>query len=268
MKLEHWTLQQQQDDSDLSGGGKETPPSPPSEPPKDPPSSDSPTGSESPFKNPKLAGMTEEQIADQMEVLRRTVAEQGARMTKMSQTPPPAAPVETQTPFQVDSTKFFEDPGTATRKIVEDVVSSQLREIVNPLIADLKVQRSSSMIESLRGRLPDFDTHWPYIQDQLQAYRIPLEGANEDTIETLYYKSVGIAAAQGRMPGKVADSRPAPPQHPPSSQPIPKGEPTKPSRELTEGERRMMRQQGFKTEAEYLEWQEKFADEILAEEKK
>lgn len=266
MKQEHWTLMMPPDDLDLSGGGTGTPGSLPLEKPTDPPSDGSLTasGAESPFKNPALKGMTEEQIAEQMEVLKRTVAEQGTRLTRASQAPPPAAePVKPQTPFHVDSTKFFEDPVAAMRGVVEETVSKQLRTIVDPLIADLRVQKASATIDGLRGRYSDFDVHWPYIQDQLNKYRLAPEDATEETLETLYFKSVGIAATQGRLPSRAAPPRQPPPQHAASNQPIVPDTTPKNVRDLTEGERRMARMQGFKTDAEYLEWQEKYSDQIV-----
>jgi hypothetical protein len=176
----------------------------------------------------------------------------------------PAAPVAPQTPFEdPSSAEFFESPAKVTRAIVEETVRKQLREIVDPLMADMRVQKSVGMIDGLKKQYPDFDAHWPYITDQLGKYGIALDAANEETLETLYLKSVGLSSIRGVRPAEGDRSRAAPPQHRPSNQPIPPVQPAKTVRELTEGERRMARIQGFKTDDEYLKYQELYADEVL-----
>jgi len=231
-----------------------------------------PTGTESPFNNPALKGMSEQEIADRLALLNSTVKEQGAALSESQRKlsaaateAPPAAPVDPPSAAQ-----FWEDPA----KEIKSMIQEQMEETIKPFREDLQANKTNSAWAVMANRHADFAEYKPLVETLLT--RMGISEPDEAVLEMIYHTAVGIQTKSAGAPetptaadppAEETNRRNPPPQHAPSSHPVSTEREKGPSRELTESEREVARIQGFKTDEEYLAWLEIDETQVLQEAK-
>jgi hypothetical protein len=236
------------------------------------------TEPQTPFSNPALRGLTEEQIAQRLSLAEMTVKEQGRKITELVSRP--AQPVETpvpstgrQTPItEITAEDYWKNPVEATRLTVTEVIREQMGEIIQPFREDLARNKAAAAWNEVAAKHSDLESYRPWIEAQLASYGVT--EPNAGTLEMLYLAAVGASALtrtpeeNGERREDLLPNRPPPPQHPPSRQPIHSARAaTKKLRELTENEKRMARERGW-TDEEFLNWQEMDEGDVLTPEDK
>jgi hypothetical protein len=234
-------------------------------------SPEAPTGTESPFSNPALEGMSEQDIADRLALLNSTVKEQGAalsesqrRLNASTEAPPAAAPDVPPT-----ATQFWEDPA----KEIKAMIQEQMEETIKPFRDDLQANKVTSAWSIMSSRHADFAEYKPLVETLLS--RMGIAEPDEALLDMLYHTAIGLhSKTVGNLETPTAAATPAeenrrtpPPQHAPSSHPVASESEKGPSRELTESEREVAKLQGFKTDEEYLAWLEIDETQVLQEAK-
>lgn len=229
------------------------------------------TGTESPFSNPALEGMSEQDIADRLALLNSTVKEQGAALSESQRrldasgtVTPPATPDAPPT-----ATQFWEDPA----KEIKAMIQEQMEETIKPFRDDLQANKVTSAWSVMSSRHADFAQYRPLVETLLS--RMGIAEPDEALLDMLYHTAIGINTKSGTTSETppAADTsaednrRTPPPQHAPSSHPVATESEKGPSRELTESEREVAKLQGFKTDEEYLAWLEIDETQVLQEAK-
>lgn len=269
-----------------SSSGNEGDPTNGQDPQGTPPASDPvPSGTdgiETEFKHPLTAGKTVEEIEALVAAQHAAIVDQTNQLEDLRTQPPPApaAPAAPTPPgpvqTEITDDQFWQNPATATRETVRQVIRTELQEIIEPFKRNLATNENDVVWSKARELFPDIDSYKPLIDNWIQAAGNPVP-----TIEQLtqaYYTAVGVVAkGQATMPNAPATPpgtspapahRPAPPQLPASNQPppAPRGQPQE--RPLTEVERRLAREYfpgdpPAVAEAKYRAFQDAEPDEVL-----
>ena len=237
--------------------------------------------SQSPFKDSRLVGQSEAEIADKILLLETVVKEQGSRLNDVHRREgerPGPGEGEKVVEEIIEPADYYKDPVKVTEQIVQKAIKEQMTESIKPFMEDLRMNRMASAWDNV-GHLPKVNDLKPAIELYLQ--RSGVTDIDESAIEGAYDILRGKMArgsltipgidfsADARGEGEVevkTGHRAAPPQHSPSSQPL-KGEEKKTkSRELTESEALLARSQGMSNE-EYVAWQDLDESHVLLEEK-
>ena len=236
--------------------------------------------SQSPFKDTRLVGKSEAEIADKIFLLETVVKEQGSRLNdahRKEEVKPGPNEGEKVKEETIEPADYYKDPVSATEAIVRKVVREQMTESIKPFTEDLRMNRAASAWDNV-GHLPRVNDLRPAIELYLQ--RSGIAEVDAEAIEGAYdiirgkiargaisLPGIDFSVAAGEGEGEVKTGhRDAPPQHSPSSQPL-KEEKTKvKTRELTESEALLARSQGM-TNEEYVAWQDLDENHVLLEEK-
>ena len=234
-----------------------------------------PSDGQSPFEHPLLKGKSEAEIAELLSVTQEAARSQRNRIASLEQevrNRPAAIVEEVDELAEVDSAEFFKEPVGNVRKIVEQVVGKQLKDIVGPLVRDIRADKSEKKWSSVAAKHPNFETYREAVEEQIAAFGISEDQLTSAVIEEIFFSKVGRAAIDGSFAGVKqrngdgdGEERPARinPQHRPSSQPLRKGGEEVQKIELTEEEKRMARIQfkGAKNpEKAYIDWAAQGAD--------
>jgi hypothetical protein len=201
------------------------------------------------FTHPHLQGKTPQEIESLFNLMQNTVQSQTRRINELATEAPRRQEVAEE---PVPAGDFFDDPLTHLRREMQAVVAP-----INEEIANLKAQtRVNSAWESAQMKFADLDKYRPYIEQMLANTNVNVSQVTPELIESYYYGAKGYVAThqqQVAQPTAPAQSQPrmAPPQHRPSSAPLPKTGSA--PRELTEDERRLAREWGMSAE-EFLKW--------------
>lgn len=228
-----------------------------------------PSGSnQSPFSHPSLKGLTEEQLATRLALTEQTVKEQGKKLneyhnrfvTQNTQNQN-TNNQESQTPFSAPTAEdFWKDPLKSQESVTRRIIREEMQQIIAPFREDMVESRTERAWAQVRSRHADLDDYRVWIENQLNTNGVT--NPDPGTIEMLYFAAVGMSSKQGNHGNNNQPNPPQQrmnPQHPPSNHPVRGERKTSNQRELTENERRMMREFGFKDEAEFLRWMD--ADE-------
>jgi len=198
-----------------------------------------------------------------------TVREQGRALNDVARnTNAPAAPaIPSQPEPDITPEQFFADPGKVLAARDEKLLSkltNHLNEIIQPFREDVAVTKVNNAWATVRERYSDLDQYRDYIETQIVKHGIT--EPNAGTIRLFYLDardSIGIDSTASHSTGipvsspSPSSSRPAPPQHSASRQPIhPQDGGKSKLRALTESEKAVSRMQGFKSDEEYLNWLE------------
>jgi hypothetical protein len=234
-------------------------------------------GRQGDFNHSTLAGRSPQEVEAYVKLLEGTVREQKDQLTHATSPPPPADAGESRqgiTP-EVSDADFWKNPVQTNQKVFKQL----LEETIAPFRQDLARTQQAQVRTELRAELPDFERYEPYI-DQMLANGQFGDAPNRNVLRMLYFTARGYVHAQGgeapppRQPstreGNMGhpERKPSapPPQHRPSSTPLPKGQDGQPKlRDLTENEKVLARSWGMSKE-EYLSLQEAPADEFMQEE--
>lgn len=284
-----WNLvYQRQEDGPSSGGGEgsnEGESSPEGQRQSQNNSESSPTGTEgtsgasqSPFSNPALAGRSEDEIAQLLSVQEATIREQGRRLNEdfrrqQPEPQPQPQPQQQELPAQaqeteVDPAEYWANPGKYMRQHREETIKAVKREmesLISPFIQDLSQRKVTDAWTTARSKHADFQTYEPLVRELLS--RSGITNPTAETLDIMYFTAVGYASKTGGSGAPTASApngggnnppsqhRPAPPQHPASSQPIRQQEAGKKIRELTENER-VLAKMNRMTPEEYIRYLE------------
>lgn len=222
-----------------------------------------------------------------VELLENTVAEQNRRFNELNSklTNIQNQPTQ-QPPLSADElrTAFFNNPHEETAKIIR----KELEQTISPLREFVDAFKGQSQLDRLISNAkinPKFQAKWtPELESYIrqQAQTVPPNQLTDQNFTFLVVSAVG-AAELGYIPGYDATPKntPTPPPPPPrddvtpphlrpSTSPMPQLNPKPVTRELTENERRMYREYNakqppekrFKSEAEFIKWQEMPRDEV------
>ena len=236
--------------------------------------------SQSPFKDTRLVGKSEAEIADKILLLETVVKEQGSRLNEVhrkeevSPGPGEGEKVKEET---IEPADYYKDPVSVTEKIVQKAIKEQMTESIRPFMEDLRMNKMASAWDNV-GHLPRVNDLRPAIELYLQ--RSGITEVNAEAIEGAYDIIRGriargaislpgidfsVGAGEGESEVKTGH-RDAPPQHSPSSQPLKAEKVQTKTRELTESEALLARSQGM-TNEEYVAWQDLDESHVLLEEK-
>lgn len=226
-------------------------------------SQDSDSGTETGFDLPELAGKSPQEIQEAFKVYKAAVGEQGKRLNELEieranrpnvQPQPKVEEEEELTPE-----KFWENPSKNISRVVAKEIGKQLKEIVAPLEQDFATQRVKRVWDELEEVHPNYRAYKPLMDQILKSNNI--SNPNLNTLVSVFEMAVGKAALSGNAPSNgneertpvPTNRRQAPPQHSPSSQPLPNAAPKKPvRRKPTESERKVAQMQGLTVE-QYLD---------------
>lgn len=223
------------------------------------------------FSHPSLKGKTPAEIDTLFRLAEEAVKEQRAeldalhRTSNLRETPP--APKEEE---KIGPNDFFDDPVKAMEIAARRAVRSEMQEQFEPFIRDLKQREQGSVREKLRQELSDFARYESHI-DQLLAQNNFPNPNDRGLLVSLYYMAKGMVASQPNYDGGQTVTReenesrrtpaPAPPQHRPSSTPMPTPQKQAPP-PLTEAEKRMMTEWGL-NEQEWRAFQNADPNEVI-----
>ena len=216
----------------------------------DPLSDNPPTGSnQSPFSHPGLAGMSEQEVADMLAVSRSTVASLRKRADTLdaqlkAKDAVPATPADPK-PVKKDPTDFFANPHDEVREIIRQ----EMRESINPLLADIVGRREESLWTTMGNKYPNFGKYQEAVQAKLDFWNIPKSAYNQDTVTEAFKAVLGDSILEGndvnvQSMGDGNDAKPNTtpiPQHRPSSHPVRQGNENNTPRELDEEEKKFAR---------------------------
>lgn len=208
------------------------------------------------FTHPALAGKSPAEIEEMFRLAENTVREMRSQIDASHRTREPEPEPEVQ-----DPNEFFANPYEAIRK--------EMDRTLEPFKEDLRLRRAQTVREKLRSEIPDFGAHELRIDQILAQNNFP-NPDDEGLLRSLYFMAKGMAASeQKREDQPVSKSReprrspaPAPPQHRPSSTPLPESRTKDKPPPLTESEKLMMRQWGM-NEEEWRAYQNAEADQVL-----
>lgn len=247
---------------DSSGGSHEPPPNP-NPNPSDGATNDQPENEVTRLS--RYTGILEETLREQ----NRTISRLNEQVSSRPAAPEPApAPVDPATARQ----EFYNDPMTATRKIVGDA----LKETVAPLLDFVKEMKGQGLVGQLKSQLKADARFAPFWDEAVErgvddaVSKLQPGQINEVTMQGIVVQVIGLKtmgllpgsqpAPAPRNPNPNPDPNPAPrmtttPAHMrPSAPPAPSaGNGKKQLRALTENEKRLARENKM-TDEEYLFW--------------
>jgi hypothetical protein len=226
----------------------------------------------SPTDRDRYIGLLEETLREN----NRIIQELQTRSTQ------PAAPVAPAPTAEDLKQQFYNDPVTTTRNIVEEALDRTIRPL-NEFVRGLKIEGSpyDRTLSKFRAD-PRFAAAVddPQVMSVVEQIMSKTE-LNDMNMQSAIVHAIGLKA-MGMIPASAAPAAPSapaptpaptptpstvlPPHMRPSAPPAPtsgsSGAPK--TRQLTENERRLMREQGFKSEAEYLAWLELPAGDVAS----
>lgn len=231
-----------------------------------------PTGVQSPFSLPGLAGRSEQEISDLLSLQEMTITEQKRAVAEAGATPLVAATLATPEtpPVEVSSEEFFSDPGKATRDIVSDIIQKELKTIIEPFRQDMAKGQARTAWDDAKEDLPNLTEMRPMIEAVLK--RSGIHNPTSAQIIGSYDLTVGQAQRQGvSIPGMGEQTEPgsspsnvrAIPQHQVSTQPIAEETRKTEIEPLNENEARLARERNL-THEQYRELQEQDIGDVLA----
>ena len=238
--------------------------------------------SQSPFKDTRLVGKSEAEIADKILLLETVVKEQGSRLNDAhrrgnEQVGPGPGEGEKVKEEVIEPADYYKDPVSVTERIVQKAIKEQMTESIKPFMEDLRMNRSASAWDNV-GHLPRVNDLRPAIELYLQ--RSGIVEVDAEAIEGAYdiirgkmargaiaFPGIDFSVVEGgEGEGEMKTGhRTAPPQHSPSSQPLKTEKAQVKTRELTESEALLARAQGM-TNDEYVAWQDLDESHVLLEE--
>lgn len=248
-------------------------------------SEDSTPPSTQPTNQPPAPATEEDPNKRYIAILEQTLREQNRQIQELANNrPAPAAPAPAPDP-EAEKSAFYNDPVNTTRKIIQDA----LKESIEPLqqfVRNLKVDGSpySQMLNRFKAD-PRFASALADSQILAAVEEIMSKAELSDInmqsaiVHATGLKSMGLlgtvvpsggngAPAPAPTPAPAPSPSSAPAVLPPHVRPSAPAAPTNNNnnqpaqRQLTESERRLMRENGFKSEAEYLKWLEMPASEV------
>lgn len=237
-----------------------------------------------PPTNQPAAPATDDKSARYISILEQTLREQNRQINElMSQRPAAPAPVNAPDPEE-EKQRFYNDPVNTTRKIIDESLKAAI-EPLNQFVKGLKIDGSpySQMIAKFKAD-PRFSQS---LNDPQVLAAVETIMNNTDLTEINMQSAIVHATglkSMGLLGTIVPDNNPAPAPAPtPAPSPSPSGGTVVPAHvrpsaaptprpsdnnnaprrpPLTENQRRLMREQGFKTEEEYWKWMELPAAEV------
>ena len=120
-------------------------------------SKNTPTGTEgegegetqSPFKDTRLVGKSEAEIADKILLLETVVKEQGSRLNEVyrkEEVNPGPGEGEKVKEETIEPADYYKDPVSVTEKIVQKAIKEQMTESIRPFMEDLRVNKSGRVL--------------------------------------------------------------------------------------------------------------------------
>lgn len=224
-------------------------------------------GSATEFTHPLLRGKSAQEIERLLELSSQTIRDQQDALRKAQSQPEAPAPVQTET--EEDDEFDWGNPGKSFKKRDERLIQKVqhlLDNAIQPFREDLSVSRRQGVRQAMREKFNDFDQMEPYIDNFIAKGNFP-DPDNEALLTTLYYTARGYASTnQGEVPVSTPPKpnrpgQPTPPQHRPSSAPMPPN-PSAKKVELTEDEKLMARNWGMSAE-EFVKYRDADADAVL-----
>lgn len=218
-------------------------------------------------------------------ILEETLRESNRQIQQLMSAPPkPATPAPAAPSPEEEKQRFYNDPMGATRDIVESALKDAIAPL-NAFVRGLKIDGSpfSQMMAKFKADArfastlndPQIIAAVERIMDQSELTEINMQSAivhasglkGMGLLGTVVPGSSGTPATPAPAPAAPtpAPSTVLPPHVRPSAAPTPAPAPngSQPSRPpMTENQRRIMREQGFKTEKEYWDWMELPASEV------
>jgi len=224
------------------------------------------SGVQTEFQHALLQGKSSAEIDRIVAIQEAAIKEQGQELSRLHtvQSTPAIETPPAEVPSQEE---YFANPG----QVIRNEVQSALRDAIDPFKRDLAKSNEREVWGQVAASRPDFDTVKPLIDVYLQ--KNPQIPVTVESITTLYYTAKGYMAENGVtgapvtavVPTVPATPPAAPPQHAASSHPIPQSSQEPKTRQLTENERRLARENGY-TDAQYLAWLDITEDEVLTAE--
>lgn len=232
------------------------------------------------------ASPTEDPKDRYISVLEATLRDSNRQLQEMANRSSAPAPAPASAPSAEDlKQQFYNDPVTTTRSIVEEALNRTIAPL-NDFVRGLRIE--GSPYDRLLTKFKSDPRFAPALQDPAVSAAVEqIMGAtelNEINMQSAIVHAIGLKSMGllGTMTGTPSAPAPAPASTPaptpspstvlpphvrPSGPPAPRADASngKPARRaLTENERRLMREQGFKTEDEYWTWLEMPAGEVAA----
>lgn len=221
-------------------------------------------GMEPEFSHPALRGKTRAEIDSLFQLAEQTVREQRSELDAMHRTrevQQPTAPA----PEPMDPNVFFEDPAKAVEEAATRAVRREMEQQFAPFRDDLATRRAASVRDQIKAEIPDFERYEGHVNQLLQQNKFP-DPNDKGLLISLYYMAKGMVASQTsfdggnavreerqQQPASTRTPAPAPPQHRPSSTPMPQA-PQETLPPLSEAEKLMMTEWGM-NETEWREYQ-------------
>lgn len=232
------------------------------------------------------ASPTEDQRDRYISVLEATLRDNNRQLQELANRTAAPAPAAAPAPTAEElKQQFYNDPVTTTRSIVEEALSRTIAPL-NDFVKGLRIE--GSPYDRMLTKFKQDPRFAPALQDPAIGAAVEqIMGATElnelnmqsAIVHAIGLKSMGLLGTVTGTPSAPAPApaaTPAPTPSPstvlpphvrPSGPPAPRadsgnGKPAR--RPLTENERRLMREQGFKTEDEYWTWLELPASEVAS----
>lgn len=244
------------------------------------------------FKHPRLKGKSLEEIEAFVTLMENTNREQGRTLNEWAETRNKTTNTEkvqeSAPPARPEPKAFYDNPVD----VLDNRLEVALNKIVKPLQDQISsMQRRNEAVtdrEKVIAKYADFEDYEPAVRLMFEKRGVPYQEADADTLEGLYYAARGYADATGQKPNRGRNTNMertqeqldteneatmkkrnnAPPQHRPSSAPLPKGGNAAPKlRQLNENEARLAREYypGLSKEEQvrkYILWQEADEEEV------
>jgi hypothetical protein len=220
-------------------------------------------------------------------VLEATLREQNRQIQELQNVRTTPAPVAPTVDPEEEKQRFYNDPVNTTRSIIEESLRSAI-EPLNQFVRGLKIEGSpySQMLNKFRADARFVDalndqqvvSAVEKIMEKAELSDINMQSAIVHAMGLKTMGLLGTIAAPSDTPAPTPAPAPAPTPAPtsgnggtvvpahvrPSAAPTPQPSNNNPTRRppMTENQRRLMREQGFKTEEEYWKWMELPAGEV------
>lgn len=227
---------------------------------------------------------TDDKSQRYISILEETLREQNRQIQELqsARSAPPAPPTPPVDP-EKEKQEFYNDPAGMTRRIINDALAESIKPLQD-FVKGLKIDGSPFM--NMMGKFkadarfsqalsdPQVVAAVEKIMERAELTEVNMQSA---IVHATGLKSMGllgtvVPAAAAPAPAPASSPAPSPtpapvlpphvrPSAPPAPAPTPNGNtPQRPP--LTENQRRLMREQGFKTEEEYWKWMELPASEV------
>ena len=218
---------------------------------------------------------------DYISALENTMREQNATIQRLlaqqQSQPAPVAPAAPQPSQEELNQQFYNKPYETTRNLIQEA----LRETVQPLVETVKSLRfEGSPYDRMLTKFKNDPRFGQILQDPAVVSAVGQILEHVDLSEQAMQSAIVHAAglkAMGQLGVPIAAPQPAtptpsnnpspvlPPHIRPSAPPAPRagnGNGQARTRELTENERRLMREGKFKSEEDFIKWMEMPAAEV------